>query len=194
MSDKTPKRTLDIVERRDGRRCVMGSPYAHRLVPQHRQGGAGGRANKHRPANVLWLDSIMNGRIESESHLANVARVLGVKISLHADPEQIPVFFARERSWFRLAGDGREIITALEALTMMHAFYGPGYFQWQRAAARAQWTTSPDASLKCAGLPAIVCGRGSAHVIRVETADTSDPSWDAVTCIACRHLIAEVES
>lgn len=187
MSTTTPQRTIRAIDARDAadiRRCVLTGLASDRIVPQHRQGGAGGRADKHAPANVLWLDSLMNGDIESDADLANVARVRGVKVSLHADPERIPVYFERERAWSLLIGETRGPLTALAAVEMMAAFYGPAYFVAQRDAAVIGWTTAPDSTLVCAAAPAIVCGRGSARVRQVDGL-TIDATWEHITCPAC---------
>lgn len=51
----------------------------------------GGRAGKDRLSNVVWLDSLINGLIESDSKMQAEALRRGIKISLHADPETVPV-------------------------------------------------------------------------------------------------------
>lgn len=98
----TPKPVLRALDERDGHVCawhgVDGDETGERcdpdtLVPQHRQGGMGGRRNKHRLSNVVWLDSLMNGLIESDAVLAAEARRRGIKISIHADPTRVPVAF-----------------------------------------------------------------------------------------------------
>lgn len=87
----TPARTLRELDRRDGHVCAWYGTDTGRLVPQHRQGGAGGRRDKHRLSNVVWLDSILNGLIEADAAYQAEARRRGIKISLHADPEQEPI-------------------------------------------------------------------------------------------------------
>lgn len=190
MSDTTPKRTLRMMDARDGHVCVLQGRDTGRLVPQHRAGGMGGRAGKHRASNVVWLDSLDNGAIEANGHLANVARVRGIKISQHADPERIPVYFAREAAWFRLADDGaREQITSLAALDLMHDFYGDAYFDMQAAASRS-WHggTRPDDSLVCASVRLrVLCGRIPARVVGIRDG-ADDAAWDAVTCQRCSTL------
>ncbi|ROS52948.1 hypothetical protein [Frigoribacterium sp. PhB24] len=91
MSSPTPRGLLAVLEQRDGRRCAWTGQESDRLVPQHRQGGAGGRKNKHRPSNVVWLDSILNGRIEAEADLQAEALRRGIKISGFADPTATPI-------------------------------------------------------------------------------------------------------
>lgn len=137
MADSVPLPILRKLTARDGHECTMTGTDTDRLVPQHRQGGVGGRRNKHRLANLLWLDSITNGLIESDPRLQAVAKAWGVKVSLHADVEQIPVFRPHLHQWFRLAGETRIPITALEALDRMHAFYGDEYFTWKAATDRS---------------------------------------------------------
>jgi hypothetical protein len=131
MADHVPIGVLRLLNARDGRSCIMTGTETERLVPQHRQGGMGGRANKHRLANLVWLDSIFNGLITSDPQLQKLAKVWGVTVSLHGDVEEIPVFRPHMRQWFLLRGDTRFPITPLEALDRMHAFYGDDYFAWK---------------------------------------------------------------
>jgi len=91
VSSQTPRLVLVALEARDGRRCAWTGQESDRLVPQHRQGGAGGRKNKHRLSNVVWLDSILNGRIEAEAALQAEALRRGIKISGFADPTATPI-------------------------------------------------------------------------------------------------------
>jgi hypothetical protein len=94
----------------------------------------GGRKDKHRLPNLLWLDSLVNGFIESDAEWQAVAKAWGVKISLHADPERIPVFYRHEHAWFVLEGDSRRPVATTTALEMMHDFYGDEYFLWKAIA------------------------------------------------------------
>ncbi|GGD33274.1 hypothetical protein GCM10010915_12080 [Microbacterium faecale] len=134
MTIRTPARALRALEDRDGRVCVMTAAAGETLSPQHRQGGAGGRRDKHRLANLLWLDSIANGLIESDPEWQAIAKAWGVKISLHADPELIPVFYRHLHAWFVLEGDERHEVSAAVALDMMLAFYGETYLMWKAIA------------------------------------------------------------
>jgi hypothetical protein len=86
-----PKRLLDALDKRDGHVCSWTGIDTGRLVPQHRQGGMGGRKDKHRLSNLVWLDSLINGLIESDPVYQAEAIDRGIKISLHADPTAIPV-------------------------------------------------------------------------------------------------------
>lgn len=135
MSDRrVPRRQLEALSQRDGIRCVWTATTGDRLVPQHRQGGMGGRPDKHRTENLLWLDSILNGLIEADAGLAEVAKAYGIKVPIWADVAAVPVFFAHEHAWFLLEGDERREITAVEALDRMHTVYGDEYFAWKARA------------------------------------------------------------
>lgn len=87
----TPKATLRAIEARDGHRCAWDGIDSDTLVPQHRQGGMGGRKNKHRLSNVVWLDSIRNGLVESDPELQAEAVRRGIKVSGFADPSTVPI-------------------------------------------------------------------------------------------------------
>lgn len=135
VADRVPRKSLAIILERDGHICVMTATDTERLVPQHRQGGMGGRADKHRPVNLLWLDSIMNGHIEADAAWQTTAKVFGVKVPIWVDNvARVPVFYRAERAWFRLTGDTREQVSNIEALDMMHAVYGDQYFHWKQLA------------------------------------------------------------
>ncbi len=110
----TPKAVLKALDARDGHVCAWLGYDTGRLVPQHRQGGMGGRPGKHRLSNVVWLDSILNGDIESVPALQAEALRRGIKISLHADPASVPIDHARhglvlladDGSWAPVPADG----------------------------------------------------------------------------------------
>jgi hypothetical protein len=91
MSDVTPKALLAALDARDGHRCAWTGREGDTLVPQHRQGGMGGRRGKHRLSNVVWLDSIINGRIEAEPDWQLEAFERGIKIRSSDDPTQVEV-------------------------------------------------------------------------------------------------------
>ena len=134
VADRVPAMTILALDRRDalrGRACVMSGSQSDRIVPQHRQGGMGGRKNKHRLTNVLWLDSILNGWIESDAGWAAQAQAWGVKVPVWVDDERrVPVYFANEGRWYRLCGESRDEITAATAIDMMIDVYGEAeYFR-----------------------------------------------------------------
>lgn len=86
-----PKRLLAALDTRDGHVCSWTGIDTGRLVPQHRQGGMGGRKDKHRLSNLVWLDSLINGLIESDPIYQAEAVARGIKISGFGDPTAIPV-------------------------------------------------------------------------------------------------------
>lgn len=132
MSNPVPKAQLKLLADRDGFVCAWSATTTDRLVPQHRQGGMGGRPDKHRTENLLWLDSILNGEIESDDRLARIAKAYGIKVPIWVkDVSAVPVFYAAERAWFLLEGNTRREITALDAMDRMHAVYGDEYFTWK---------------------------------------------------------------
>jgi len=136
MASRTPAATLRAIEQRDGvRRCVMTGGEGDQIVPQHRQGGMGGRPDKHRPENVVWLNSLLNGFIESDAGWQDAARAWGVKVPLWVrDVSRVPVFFRAENAWFVLKGETRTQVNAIEALDMMLDVYGDEYLQWKAVA------------------------------------------------------------
>ncbi len=73
MSDRVPRAQLVALSERDGFVCAWTAPPPT-VSSQHRQGGAGGRPDKHRPENLLWLDSLLNGLIEADANLARSRR------------------------------------------------------------------------------------------------------------------------
>jgi hypothetical protein len=87
----TPKVLLQQLEQRDGHRSAWTGEDVPELVPQHRQGGMGGRKGKQHLSNVVWLESIINGLIESDTEWQAEAVRRGIKISGFADPLQVPV-------------------------------------------------------------------------------------------------------
>lgn len=105
----TPKPVLRAMTARDGHECAWHgeSCGTDTLVPQHRQGGMGGSKLKHRLSNVVWLDSLTNGLIESDPDMAAEARRRGIKISQHDDPRTVPVTYPDGTYW--LTDDGRRV-------------------------------------------------------------------------------------
>lgn len=87
----TPKPLLKALEERDGHVSAWTGHDCPELVPQHRQGGMGGRRGKHRLSNVVWLESTINGLIESDPTYQAEAVRRGIKISLHDDPTIVPI-------------------------------------------------------------------------------------------------------
>lgn len=78
-----PKRLLAALDRRDGHQCAYTGLESDTLVPHHR-GNRGMGGGKHEIANLVWLDSLLNGRVEND--LQSEARRRGIKISKWDDP------------------------------------------------------------------------------------------------------------
>lgn len=87
----TPSSVLRSLGERDGHRSAWTGNDDETLVPQHRHGGMGGRKNKHRLSNVVWLESVINGLIESDPEWQMEALRRGIKISGFADPLTAPI-------------------------------------------------------------------------------------------------------
>ena len=138
MADRTPAIAILALDRRDaarGRACVLSGAQNDRIVPQHRQGGMGGRTHKHRLVNLLWIDSILNGLIETDADWAKLATARGVKVPLWVDePARVPVYFANEHRWYTLHGEQRQEITPAAALDIMLDVYGDLYLEWKAMA------------------------------------------------------------
>lgn len=101
MSDHTPHALLRALEARDGLACAWHGPDARSdvcrpgtLVPQHRAGGMGGSATKHRLSVVVWLDSATNGLIESDPGMQVEALLRGIKLRDGLDTEMAPITHA----------------------------------------------------------------------------------------------------
>lgn len=103
-----PKATLEALTTRDGRVCAWSGVSNDTLVPQHRQGGMGGRSGKHRLSNLVWLTSEINGLIESDAEMQAEALMRGIKVSVHDDPLKIPVVYY-DRRILLLDDDGAAI-------------------------------------------------------------------------------------
>jgi hypothetical protein len=102
------------------RHCLHCGRVDDTLVPQHRANrGMGGRPSLDRPANVIVLCSLMNGLIESDARLAQIANEWGWKISTHEDPADVPVFDAVAGSWW-LLGDDFTRTPAIAVPTLTH--------------------------------------------------------------------------
>ncbi len=89
-----PKAVLAALTARDGHRSAWTGQDVPELVPQHRQGGMGGRRGKHRLSNLVWLESWLNGEIEANPRLQTEAFIRGIKISGFDDPERVRVSHA----------------------------------------------------------------------------------------------------
>jgi len=93
---RTPAALLRRLDERDGHVSAWtGNEYTPGpddvLVPQHRQGGMGGRRGKHRLSNVVWLESLINGEITANPEMQAEAKRRGIAISLHDEPSHVPI-------------------------------------------------------------------------------------------------------
>lgn len=108
-----PAKVLAKLTERDGHRSAWTGLDVDTLVPQHRQGGMGGRRGKHSLANLVWLESDLNGAIKDNADLQAEAMRRGIAISIHADPRLVPVEHAvHGEVW--LTEDGRAVPTGQE--------------------------------------------------------------------------------
>jgi hypothetical protein len=86
------------------------------FVPQHRiNRGMGGSRILDRPANVLVMCSRMNGLIESDPKLAEVARQYGWKLSRWQDPENEPFYDLATGTWNLIDNTYHRVITQKKA-------------------------------------------------------------------------------
>jgi len=90
-----PKVILRGLTERDGHRSAWTGNDDETLVPQDRSNrGMGGFKGNVRLSNYVWLESRINGLIESDAWWAGEARRLGLKISRYDDPATVPVHHA----------------------------------------------------------------------------------------------------
>lgn len=131
MSKPTLSVRLDTYDR-DHNQCVScgttdGLEYQHR-----RAEGMGGREEAPALCDGLTTCSLCNPGYES--NLQRVALRWGWKVrSWVTDRSRVPVYYPRERSWFKLlrvrdeAGELRVRVSWDEAMGMMRDVYGPAY-------------------------------------------------------------------
>lgn len=127
------KETREAVYARDQHRCVACGSYL--LTFQHRRAvGMGGSKNLPAPVDGLALCAICNAGCEG----AMQARALryGWKVSRWVThPEQVPVFYPRLMTWFRLEGTYRVAISYSVAMEMGCSVYGADWLLWNEAIA-----------------------------------------------------------
>lgn len=100
-----PKHIVRALRERDGNVCAWSGLESDTLVPHHRANrGAGGFKAGDKLSNLVLVDSIANGRFESD--LQRRAQLLGFKISRYADPQSIPIFHQCFGGWVLLLDDG----------------------------------------------------------------------------------------
>jgi hypothetical protein len=90
---------------RDGYTCAMRCGR-RATIGNHRGGrGMGGSRHANRIANGCAICWSCNSRIEEDAIAARKARELGVKISRHDDPEQVPYRSPMFDQWVHLHDD-----------------------------------------------------------------------------------------
>lgn len=131
MAKPTLSIRLDTYDRDDN--CCVTCEARTGLEYQHRRAeGMGGREES--PAICDGLTSCWLCNPEYEGRLQAVALKNGWKTrSWVTDRSRVPVFYPRDRNWYRLlrkvndAGELRERLTRAEAMGMMRDVYGPAY-------------------------------------------------------------------
>jgi hypothetical protein len=96
----TPKEFEKYIFRDRG--CYhCGIPYD--LIPHHRSNrGMGGARSADEPSNIIVMCAAINGLMESDPEMAELARTYGWKLSRYSNPEIQPVYDASTGFWFRL--------------------------------------------------------------------------------------------
>lgn len=91
--------------------CGIGSPY---LIPHHRKNrGMGGSKLLDRASNILSVCSGINGLMESDPEIANLARTYGWKLRTYESPLEVPIYDSYEGEWYRLGDDFERIKVTL---------------------------------------------------------------------------------
>lgn len=100
------KKLYALVFERDKGICAYSGVSSDRLVVHHRANrGMGGAKSADVLANLVLVDSILNGRFEDD--LQTQAGELGFKISRYARPDSIPLYHAGYGEWVLLTNDGK---------------------------------------------------------------------------------------
>ena len=82
------------------------------LIPHHRSNrGMGGARSKDEASNIISMCALINGQMESDPKIAELAREFGWKVSRYDDTQVKPVYDASTGFWFRLDNNyGRQPI------------------------------------------------------------------------------------
>ena len=62
----------------------------------------GGSKARHEPSNILVMCSRVNGLMESDAIVAEMAREFGWKLESWQKPEDVPVYHLLELQWFKI--------------------------------------------------------------------------------------------
>jgi hypothetical protein len=99
MTSKQFKKFLD----RDGGCWHCGDSTT--AIPHHRLNrGMGGSKARDEPSNVIVMCSNVNGLMESDPIMAQMARDWGWKLESWQNPAEVPVFNATQNEWFLVKG------------------------------------------------------------------------------------------
>lgn len=91
----TPKWIIKGLNDRDGHHSAWTGNDDETLVPQDRANrGMGGYKGNNVMSQFVWLESWINGLIESDADWADEARRRGIKISRYENPATIPITHA----------------------------------------------------------------------------------------------------
>lgn len=91
--------TVDIVTRRDPRRCVHCG-ITETLTVQHRaRVGMGGRASAHVWSNVILMCAVSNAACESDAAFAALARRNGWKVSAYLATDAVAFWDGPGAAW-----------------------------------------------------------------------------------------------
>ena len=122
---------VQALRERDGNVCLWLGYDTGRLVPNHRASrGMGGSRRLNTLENAVLIDSLVNGRLESDAELARMASARGIKIPRWADPAAVPIFDQHLWQWFVLEGDTRRRVDGATAIEMMQDVYGDKWAGW----------------------------------------------------------------
>jgi hypothetical protein len=98
----TPKQFRKFLDR-DGGCWHCGD--AETAVPHHRVNrGMGGSKARDEPSNVIVMCSMVNGLMESDPIMAEMAREFGWKLESWQNPVDVPIFEATSGVWYFLRG------------------------------------------------------------------------------------------
>jgi hypothetical protein len=78
--------------------CVATGYEGDRLIPNHRIGGMGGHRSDD-PTNLVLMDSITNGLLESDADWRRKALHYGWRLESWEDPSAEPFFHVGLRRW-----------------------------------------------------------------------------------------------
>lgn len=136
MSQPTPV-VRAVTYERDDERCVSCGTRIHKEYQHRLTVGMGG--SKRRPRFEEGVTSCAICNPEYERSLQIVALVYGWKVRkikrAIEHPEDVPVFYLHERTWYELTTRGTRIrITTADAARRMREVYGPQWDEWVVAA------------------------------------------------------------